>query len=285
MFEKYFNKEILISQGILSLNFGLIKLLGKRIPANSIILFKSIINIFFNLLTKDKLNSNTFTFFTLKTNSIFDRKYIYVYFSTVFLICSLKSLKFSNFITLTIFNPFLFVFDNYLKKKNSDKNIILLGLVGIGCYLLLYFDSKLGSFYMILHLLFTYYLTKSQINSNNNNNIKNSNNKNYASYFYNIFFSLLFGIIFNGIKIRFKIILICLISLFLNVILGFYNKIITNQKNKKNLFYNTILIIFINMFFNNIFFNELNNIFDVIGTCLIFSIYYYDDLVKKLKTK
>ena len=279
MFQKYFNKEILISQGILSLNFGLIKLLGKRMPANSIILFKSIINIFFNLLTKNKFDQNNFTFFSLKTNSIFDRKYIYVYFSSVFLICSLKTLKFSNFLTMTIFNPFLFVFDNYKKNKNSDKNIILLGFVGIGCYLLLLFDSRLGCFYMILHLFFTYHLTKSQINS------KNCKNKNYVSFFYNIFFSLLFGILFNGIKIRFKIVLICLISLVLNVILGFYNKIISNQKNKKNLVYNTILIILINMFFNNIFFNELNNIFEVIGTCLIFSIYYYDDLIKKIKTK
>ena len=279
MIEKYFNKEILISQGILCLNFGLIKFFIKNISTNSIILFKTIINIIFNLFSKNKLNSNTFTFFSIKSNSIFDKKFIFNYLSNFFLIKSLKKMKFSNVVTLTIFNPFLFAFDNYLKQKNSERNIILLGLIGIGNFLILYFENKKGSFYIILHLFFTYFLTKSQLNS-----IKNKEkNKNNVSYFYNIFFSLLFGILF-GLKIKFfLIIILCFASLFLNVILAFYNKI--NQTNKKYSYYNSILIILINMFLNNIFFNELNNIFDIIGTILIFSIYYYDDLIKKIKTE
>ena len=173
----------------------------------------------------------------------------------------------------------MFVFDNYLKQKNSEKNIILLGLIGIGNFLILYFENKKGSFYIIFHLFFTYFLTKSQLNS-----IKNKEkNKNYVSYFYNIFFSLIFGILFGLNFDFFLIIFLCFASLFLNVVLAFYNKI--NQTNKKYSYYNSILIILINMFFNNIFFNELNNIFDIIGTILIFSIYYYDDLIKKIKTE
>jgi len=283
MLENIFNQEILISQGILSLNFGLIKLFSKNISLNGLIFYKSILKIILNFKFKKNIKNETIPLSTFKKSSFFEVKFILVYFSTVFLFLSLNSLKFSTVVTLTAFNPLIIIINNYLKKKNSDRNTILLGLIGGGSFLLIYFDSKVGGFYIILHLLITYFGSVSQMKLIKNKNYLNSQNN--ITYFYNIFFSFIFGILFDGLRINFNIILLCILSLSLNYILEFYNQITLPQKNPKNLYYNTILIILINMFLNNIFFSELNNIFDIIGTGLIMSFYYYDDVIKKIKIK